>query len=396
MRDGGGAAHLAQVVFGAFDPKTGAAGSVFDLLADPPQPPGAGRAGCWARIGRDAQRLVPRRGRSKAASGGGSPRTRSYQAPRGRRRYHARTARNPSSHARSRQRSPDLDRPRDDRAGRIATPSIGRDRGHRCPASTCWRKDQKARHRPAVAGARGDGQWNRTTTRARGCGAGCWREGVPITWSRGADPRVPARLGADQHLADVRQFDLPGPPFPAPAVPALKHFHYRNLDVSTIRNSRGAGRLVISQLQGRRPPPRSVTCAIPSRNCAITAGARGPSRVCRAAEDTEGGTDAGGIGSPGNLTAHGRNVPLYCCWPAAHARRFAFAQAGPGRAGRQTPLAALCFRKATTDPRARLPLNQVNAILQTPTATTVVRHVGRPGALQRLEFHVFDRRNTPA
>jgi tRNA(Arg) A34 adenosine deaminase TadA len=28
-------ARLARVVFGAFDPKTGAAGSVFDLLADP-------------------------------------------------------------------------------------------------------------------------------------------------------------------------------------------------------------------------------------------------------------------------------------------------------------------------------------------------------------------------
>lgn len=28
-------ARVARVVFGAFDPKTGAAGSVFDLLADP-------------------------------------------------------------------------------------------------------------------------------------------------------------------------------------------------------------------------------------------------------------------------------------------------------------------------------------------------------------------------
>lgn len=28
-------ARLARMVFGAFDPKTGAAGSVFDLLADP-------------------------------------------------------------------------------------------------------------------------------------------------------------------------------------------------------------------------------------------------------------------------------------------------------------------------------------------------------------------------
>lgn len=28
-------ARLARVVFGAWDPKTGAAGSVFDLLADP-------------------------------------------------------------------------------------------------------------------------------------------------------------------------------------------------------------------------------------------------------------------------------------------------------------------------------------------------------------------------
>ena len=28
-------ARIARVVFGAFDPKTGAAGSVFDLLADP-------------------------------------------------------------------------------------------------------------------------------------------------------------------------------------------------------------------------------------------------------------------------------------------------------------------------------------------------------------------------
>ena len=82
--------------------------------------------------------------------------------------------------------------------------------------------------------------------------------------------RFPAALRPARQVADVRQHDLPGPPLHGARLQKLEaFFHYRNLDVSTLKELAAAGNPRLIAFKKNRSTPRWPISSNRSRNCAL-------------------------------------------------------------------------------------------------------------------------------
>jgi oligoribonuclease len=116
--------------------------------------------------------------------------------------------------------------------------------------------------------------WNRNQHRR----SGLWDQVLNSSETDHADGRAgdgefPQAMGDARQVADVRQLDLPGPSLHASADAAAgAFFHYRNLDVSTLKElaRRWAPMIGRASARNRRIRPCRIS-AIPSTSCVTTA-----------------------------------------------------------------------------------------------------------------------------
>ena len=230
-------------------------------------------------------------------------------------------------------------------------------------------------------------RWTTGTARSTaspGCGSACSTASVTLGEAEARTLAFLSRMGAGQRLADVRQLDLPGPPFPAsPDAGAGKPFPLsqpRRQHAS--RNWRAAGRRTV--LAGVRKQSAHTALSDVRDSIAELRLLSAPHGALAGLPATERAAwaGAGGIEALRTLSLA---TAACCCAPLCL----------PARDARQDKPVNAYFRETWTT-REGLPHNQVNAIAQTPdgylwfgTWEGLVRYNG-------LEFHVFDRRNTPA